>query len=93
MWLAAWKLVSNGKAHSRIAKCEAFHIAPRLFFMFLSLIPFTIRQHCIIYPQEFSTEPILLIPMKGLFDEMGVLHVVEPGVEEADLGNYGQGEE
>ena len=29
----------------------------------------------------------------GLFDEMGVLHVVEPGVEEADLGNYGQSEE
>ena len=46
------------KAHSRTAKCEAFHIAPRLFFMFLFLIPFTIRQHCIIYPQEFSTEPV-----------------------------------
>ena len=45
------------KAHSRTAKCEAFHIAPRLFFMFLFLIPFTIRQHCIICPQEFSTEP------------------------------------
>ena len=31
------------------AKCEAFHFAPRLFFMFLFLIPFTIRQqynHC-----------------------------------------------
>ena len=39
------------------AKWEAFHIAPRLFFMFLFLITFTIRQHCIIYPQEFSTEP------------------------------------
>ena len=24
---------------------------------FLFLIPFTIRQHCIIYPQEFSTGP------------------------------------
>ena len=37
------------KAHSRTAKCEAFHFAPRLFFMFLFLIPFTIRQqynHC-----------------------------------------------
>ena len=45
------------KAHSRTAKCEAFHVAPRLFFMFLFLIPFTIRQQCIIYPQEFSTEP------------------------------------
>ncbi|MDY3684001.1 MAG: hypothetical protein SO048_04795, partial [Sodaliphilus sp.] len=39
------------------AKCEAFHIAPRLFFMFLFLIPFTIRQHCIIYPHKFSTDP------------------------------------
>ena len=45
------------KAHSRTAKCEAFHVAPRLFFMFLFLIPFTIRQLCVIYPQEFSTEP------------------------------------
>ena len=45
------------KAHSRTAKCEAFHFAPRLFFMFLFLIPFTIRQQCIIYTQEFSTEP------------------------------------
>ena len=42
---------------SRTAKCEAFHVAPRLFFMFLFLIPSTIRQQCIIYLQEFSTEP------------------------------------
>ena len=42
------------KTHSRTAKCEAFHFAPRLFFMFLFLIPFTIRQHCIIYaPSNF----------------------------------------
>ena len=40
-----------GKAHSRTAKCEAFHVAPRLFFMFLFLIPFTVRQQCRIYPQ------------------------------------------
>ena len=32
-------------------------LAPRLFFMFLFLIPFTIRQQCIIYAQIFSTEP------------------------------------
>ena len=48
------------KAHSRTAKCEAFHVAPRLFFMFLFLIPFTIRQQCIIYPQDFSTEHLFL---------------------------------
>ena len=36
------------KAHSRTAKCEVFHFVPRLFFMFLFLIPFTIRQQCII---------------------------------------------
>ena len=41
------------KTHSHTAKCEAFHIALRLFFMFLSLNPFTIRQHCIIYPPGF----------------------------------------
>ena len=36
MWLAAWKLVSNAaKSHNPSAKCEAFHVAPRLFFMFL----------------------------------------------------------
>ena len=34
------------KAHSRTAKCEAFHVAPRLFFMFLFLITLTIRQQC-----------------------------------------------
>ena len=45
------------KAHSRTAKCEAFHVAPRLFFMFLFLITFTIRQQCIIYPLEFPTVP------------------------------------
>ena len=36
--------------------CEAFHFAPSLFFMFL--FTFTIRQQCLIYPQEFSTEPL-----------------------------------
>ena len=46
------------KAHSRTAKCEAFHVAPRLFFMFLFLITFTIRQQCIIYTQDFPTEMI-----------------------------------
>jgi len=35
------------KAHNRTAKCEAFHVAPRLFFMFLFLISLTIRQQCI----------------------------------------------
>ena len=32
------------KMHSHTAKCEAFHIAPRLFFMFLFFTPFTIPQ-------------------------------------------------
>ena len=41
------------KAHSRTAKCKAFHVAPRLFFMFLFLTPFTIRQQCIIHTPEF----------------------------------------
>ena len=35
----------------------------------------------------------MVLSWGGLFDEMGVLHVVEPGVEEADLGDYWQGEE
>ena len=32
------------KTHSHTAKCEAFHIAPRLFFRFLFFTPFTIPQ-------------------------------------------------
>ncbi|MDD7748099.1 MAG: hypothetical protein PUJ41_00615, partial [Bacteroidales bacterium] len=44
-------------ANKKRAKCEAFHVAPRLFFMFLFLIPLTIRQQSIIYPHKFSTEP------------------------------------
>ncbi len=35
----------------------------------------------------------MVLSFGGLFDEMSVLHVVEAGVEEADLGNYWQGEE
>ena len=50
------------KAHNPSAKCEAFHVAPRLFFMFLFLITFTIRQQCIIYPQKFSTVPASFRP-------------------------------
>ena len=47
------------KAHSCTAKCEVFHVAPRLFFMFLFLITFTILQQCIIYSQKFPNEPLL----------------------------------
>ena len=71
MWIALvrgwrWDCVVGGmetrfqrrKAHSRTAKCEAFHIAPRLFFMFLFLIPFTIRQQYIIYaPRNYPLSP------------------------------------
>ena len=38
---------------------RVFHFAPRLFFMFLFLIPFTIRQQCIIYPHKFSIDSCL----------------------------------
>ena len=51
-------LIIGGREISRpYAKCEAFHIAPRLFFMFLFFIPFTIRQQSIIYPHKFSIDP------------------------------------
>ena len=60
------------KAHSRTAKFEAFHVAPRLFFMFLFFIPFTIRQQCIIYPQEFSTEPGFSVVSGGYLGVGGV---------------------
>ena len=46
------------KAHNRTAKCEAFHVGPRLFFMFLSLIPFTIRQQCITFPLKYRIPTI-----------------------------------
>ena len=35
----------------------------------------------------------MVLSFGGLFDEMGVLYVVEAGVEETDLGDYWQGEE
>ena len=66
MWLAAWELVSNdAKPHNPYAKCEAFHIAPRLFFMFLFFIPLTIRQQSIIYPHKFSTESGFFVALWG----------------------------
>ena len=58
------------KAHNRTAKCEAFHVAPRLFFMFLFLIAFTILQQCIIiapsiYPQNLLN---IFLPFSSLFN-------------------------
>ena len=47
-------------------KCEAFHFAPRLFFMFLFLITFTILQQCIIYSQKFSNEPKKTVVLTSL---------------------------
>ena len=53
------------KAHNHYAKCESFHFAPRLFFMFLFLITFTIRQRCIIYaPRNFPLSRNLLAKTK-----------------------------
>ena len=61
-------LIIGGREISRpYAKCEAFHIAPRLFFMFLFFIP--IRQQSIIYPHKFSTEPCLHIDGEKLEDD------------------------
>ena len=58
------------KAHSRTAKCEAFHVAPRLFFMFLFLITFTIRQQCIIYaPRNFPLNRNLICLRKQKWTE------------------------
>ena len=65
-------LIIGGREISRpYAKCEAFHIAPRLFFMFLFFIPLTIRQQSIIYPHKFSTEPCLHIDGEKLEDDFG----------------------
>ena len=57
------------KAHSRTAKCEAFHVAPRLFFMFLFLIAFTILQQCIIIaPSIYPLNPLNFShPFSSLF--------------------------
>ena len=65
-----------GKAHSRTAKCEAFHVAPRLFFMFLFFVPFTIRQQCTIYPKKFSTGRKKMVALfRGLLVEMGKMFI------------------
>ena len=57
------------KAHSRTAKCETFHVAPRLFFMFLFLIAFTILQQCIIIaPSIYPLNPLNFShPFSSLF--------------------------
>ena len=71
MWLAAWKLVSND-AKRTVAPPNAKHstLLQGCFLGFLFLIPFTIRQQCTIYPQEFSTESMF-------FCSMGVVFFVE----------------
>ena len=58
--LRHWKRVSMPPTTQSLRHplTRAFPFAPRLFFMFLFLIPFTIRQQCIIYTQDFSTEVI-----------------------------------
>ena len=73
MWLAAWKLVSND-AKRTLAPPNAKHstLLQGCFFMFLFLIPFTIRQQCIIYPQEFSTEPGFSVVSGGYLGVGGV---------------------
>ena len=58
MWLAVWKLVSND-AKCTVTPPNAKHstLPQGCFLCFCFFIPLTIRQHCIIYPQDFSTEP------------------------------------
>ena len=70
MWLAAWKLVSND-AKRTVAPPNAKHstLLQGCFFMFLFLVPFTIRQQSIIYPHKFSTEPCLHIDGEKLEDD------------------------
>ena len=63
------------KAHNHYAKCEAFHFAPRLFFMFLFLIPFTIRQQCIIFPINFPLNRYAF----AIFDSQLLFNVVKNG--------------
>ena len=46
------------KAHNPYDKCEAFHVGPRLFFMFLFLIPFTSRQQYITFPLKYRIPTI-----------------------------------
>ena len=60
VWLAAWKLVSND-AKRTVAPPNAKHstLLQGCFLCFLFLIPSTIQQQCIIYPQKFSTEPLI----------------------------------
>ena len=52
--MAAWKLVSND-AKRTVAPPNAKHstLLQGCFLCFLFLVPFTIRQQCRIYPQEF----------------------------------------
>ena len=66
------------KAHSRTAKCEAFHVAPRLFFMFLFLVPFTILQQCIIivhsnFPLSHNSgQPLIVSTKSAVIRRVGI---------------------
>ena len=88
MWIAlvrgwVWGCVVGGmetrfrwrKTHNHTPKCEAFHIAPRLFFMFLFLIPFATRQRCtiIFHWYVFPVGANKNGTPKALIDAFGVL--------------------
>ena len=50
----SFPMTQSAQSHRQMRNIPC--LAPRLFFMFLFLIPFTIRQQSIIYPHKFSTE-------------------------------------
>ena len=51
----SFPMTQSAQSHRQMRNIPC--LAPRLFFMFSFLILPTIRQQCMIYPQEFSTEP------------------------------------
>ena len=52
----SFPMTQSAQSHRQM---RSIPLCPKAVFMFLFLIPFTIRQHCIIYAQKFSNESLL----------------------------------
>ena len=56
-WNGEWFLSLGQSAQSHCQMRSIPRCSKAVFYVFVFLIPFTIRQQCILYPQKFSTEP------------------------------------
>ena len=50
----SFPMTQSAQSHRQMRSIP--HCSKAVFYVFVFLIPFTIRQQCILYPQKFSTE-------------------------------------